>query len=330
MAAVEHGLRLTALRPIVPSLDDIYRTAVERPPVKPAGLKRKSIDRSATRRSAGMSAATAPTEADRRRRRPPAREAARPARRLAGHRGQGARRPPAERPVHRAAHRARPGGRDPALLRRRPDPRGGAAGERRPVDLPRPVHGIGSEDYPFLRVDSFVGVRGAAARPGLRLRRRSTASDPRARCRGCWPSRSIATTSSTASSPPGWRSSGSSCWRSSALIAGFGIFRLGIVPESGGGRPPRGLDRRDVRVRRAVAGVRAAAVRRSCRRAATSALIGFGIWFVLDDLRRPDPRHRRADRSRRCTGADHRGTDRQAQTQQFISRLAARARSTPT
>ena len=29
-AAVEHGLRLTALRPIVPSLDDIYRTALQR------------------------------------------------------------------------------------------------------------------------------------------------------------------------------------------------------------------------------------------------------------------------------------------------------------
>ena len=50
VAAVEKGLRLTALRPVVPSLDDIYRSAVERPPVKPAGLKRKSIDRSAARR----------------------------------------------------------------------------------------------------------------------------------------------------------------------------------------------------------------------------------------------------------------------------------------
>ena len=33
VAAVEHGLRLTALRPVVPSLDDIYRTALERPSV---------------------------------------------------------------------------------------------------------------------------------------------------------------------------------------------------------------------------------------------------------------------------------------------------------
>jgi hypothetical protein len=43
-AAVEHGLRLTALRPIVPSLDDIYRTALQRrasadhrPAADPAG-----------------------------------------------------------------------------------------------------------------------------------------------------------------------------------------------------------------------------------------------------------------------------------------------------
>jgi ABC-2 type transport system ATP-binding protein len=50
VAAVDKGLNLTALRPIVPSLDDIYRSAVERPPVKPAGLKRKSIDLTATRR----------------------------------------------------------------------------------------------------------------------------------------------------------------------------------------------------------------------------------------------------------------------------------------
>jgi ABC-2 type transport system ATP-binding protein len=50
VAAVDQGLRLTALRPLVPSLDDIYRTAVERPAVKPAGLKRKSVDRAAARR----------------------------------------------------------------------------------------------------------------------------------------------------------------------------------------------------------------------------------------------------------------------------------------
>ncbi len=47
VAAVDQGLNLTAIRPIVPSLDDIYRTAVERPPVKRTGIKRKSIDRTA-------------------------------------------------------------------------------------------------------------------------------------------------------------------------------------------------------------------------------------------------------------------------------------------
>ena len=35
VAAVEQGLRLTAIRPIVPSLDDIYRTAVEKRPTGP-------------------------------------------------------------------------------------------------------------------------------------------------------------------------------------------------------------------------------------------------------------------------------------------------------
>jgi hypothetical protein len=30
VAAVEHGLHLTTIRPIVPSLDDIYRSAVVR------------------------------------------------------------------------------------------------------------------------------------------------------------------------------------------------------------------------------------------------------------------------------------------------------------
>jgi ABC-2 type transport system ATP-binding protein len=50
VAAVDKRLGLTSLQPIVQSLDDIYRSAVERPPVKPAGLKRKSIDRTASRK----------------------------------------------------------------------------------------------------------------------------------------------------------------------------------------------------------------------------------------------------------------------------------------
>ncbi len=44
-AAVRERLRLTAIRPIVPSLDDIYRVAVERPLPKPKGVKRRGSKR---------------------------------------------------------------------------------------------------------------------------------------------------------------------------------------------------------------------------------------------------------------------------------------------
>ncbi len=45
VAAVEHGLRLTAILPVVPSLDDIYRIAVERPLPKRGGVKSKMARR---------------------------------------------------------------------------------------------------------------------------------------------------------------------------------------------------------------------------------------------------------------------------------------------
>ncbi len=45
VAAVEHELRLTAIRPIVPSLDEIYRHAVERPIPKRTGVKRRGTGR---------------------------------------------------------------------------------------------------------------------------------------------------------------------------------------------------------------------------------------------------------------------------------------------
>jgi ABC-2 type transport system ATP-binding protein len=45
-SAVEQGLHLTALRPIVPSLDDIYRAALARPVLKRVRIKPKSIRRS--------------------------------------------------------------------------------------------------------------------------------------------------------------------------------------------------------------------------------------------------------------------------------------------
>jgi ABC-2 type transport system ATP-binding protein len=50
VAAVEQGLHLTALRPVVPSLDEIYRVAIERPIPKRTGVKRRGSDRSMARR----------------------------------------------------------------------------------------------------------------------------------------------------------------------------------------------------------------------------------------------------------------------------------------
>jgi ABC-2 type transport system ATP-binding protein len=46
VAAVDKGLRLTAIRPVVPSLDEIYRQAVERPITKRTGVKRRGTGRS--------------------------------------------------------------------------------------------------------------------------------------------------------------------------------------------------------------------------------------------------------------------------------------------
>jgi ABC-2 type transport system ATP-binding protein len=64
VAAVEQGLGLTALRPIVPSLDDIYRVAVERPIPKRSGVKAKGKRRrDAAAAAAGTSAAETPGSA---------------------------------------------------------------------------------------------------------------------------------------------------------------------------------------------------------------------------------------------------------------------------
>lgn len=49
-SAVRNELRLNALHPVVPSLDDIYRTAVERPVVKRTGVKRRGSERAAAGR----------------------------------------------------------------------------------------------------------------------------------------------------------------------------------------------------------------------------------------------------------------------------------------
>jgi hypothetical protein len=48
LAAVQQHLRLTAIRPLVPSLDDIYRVAVERP------LPKRGIKGKGKRRRAAM------------------------------------------------------------------------------------------------------------------------------------------------------------------------------------------------------------------------------------------------------------------------------------
>ena len=50
MAAVSQRLHLTALRPVVPSLDEIYRIAIERPVVKRTGVKRRGARAAAERR----------------------------------------------------------------------------------------------------------------------------------------------------------------------------------------------------------------------------------------------------------------------------------------
>jgi len=55
---VEQGLRLTSLRPLVPSLDDIYRVAVERP------LPKRGVKVKGKRRRDAMAAAAAAAAGD--------------------------------------------------------------------------------------------------------------------------------------------------------------------------------------------------------------------------------------------------------------------------
>ena len=98
-----------------------------------------------------------------------------PAWRLARHRGQGARRPPAQRPVHRPADRPRPGGGDPALLRGGPDP-----ARRRPRRAARPR-------------SSWRCSR--SARRGTASSRSTRSSRSSRRCSG-WPSPSMRSTAS--------------------------------------------------------------------------------------------------------------------------------------
>ena len=178
---------------------------------------------------------------------------------------------------------------------------------------------IGSQDYTFLRVDSFVGDRRAAPRPGLRLRRHQ-----RRALRG------------DAATPAGaadlsrrrhqrqvrgraWRSSGSCCWRSSGSSPGSACSGSGSCRAGRGDRPPRGVDPRHVRLRRAVAGVRAAAVgARPARGDVRADRVRRLVPAVR--LRRPDRDHRGRAVSP-VTGATIDEQIGQAQTQQFITRL---------
>ena len=106
------------------------------------------------------------------RRRDAATGAARPALGLAGHRGQGVRRPPPERPVPRPAGRARAGRRRSRCTS--PPTRSAPWPRRRPAvpaDLPGPVHGrFAGRRHPARR--RLRRARGAAARARLRVRRR--------------------------------------------------------------------------------------------------------------------------------------------------------------
>ena len=152
----------------------------------PADRARRSTTSTGPRSSAADADATAEPPARRRRPRHerrdapasrhrraprPSAAATRSRGRLAGRRGQGVRRPPPERPVHRPAASSSGW------------PRPSRCTSRRTRSGPPPPHAsgapavflalftLGPQDIAILRVDTFVGDRGAAARARLRLRR---------------------------------------------------------------------------------------------------------------------------------------------------------------
>ena len=280
-AAVEHGLRLTALRPIVPSLDDIYRTALQRrgpPTASASGRGRPRV---------GGPPHDAPRPRPTRAPRPTTAEAVATAARARPAGGSSPRKEfgdhvlsvrfvvllivlglAAAIPLYFAADRIR------SLATAAVTPR-----ERPARGLPRAVHARAAGHRDPAR--STRSSRSSRRCSGWRSRSTpSTASAPRARCRACWPSRSTATTSSTASSPPAWRSSGwCSCrWCCSSRASGC----------SGSGSCPHGQE-----VVRLVAWVLATflyvalwlafglLLSVAIRRAATSALVGFGVWLLF-------------------------------------------------
>ena len=177
---------------------------------------------------------------------------------------------------------------------------------------------IGSQDYSFLRVDSFVAI--VAPLLGLAFAfdaingERSEGTLPRLLAQPIYRDDVI-----NGKFAAGLAVIGVVLVAVIGIIAGFGIFRLGIVPDS-------------EEVVRLVAWIAVTFVYVGLwlafglllsvvvRRAATSALIGFGIWFVLTifgglilDIigRAISP----------LTGSTLEEQIGQAQTQQFISRL---------
>ena len=177
---------------------------------------------------------------------------------------------------------------------------------------------VGSEDYAFLRVDSFVAI--VAPLLGLAFAfdaingERSEGTLPRLLAQPIYRDDVI-----NGKFAAGLAIIGVVLLAVIGIIAGYGIFRLGIIPES-------------EEVVRLVAWIAVTFVYVGLwlafglllsvlvRRAATSALVGFGIWFVLTifgglilDIiaRAVSP----------LTGSTIEEQIGQAQTQQFISRL---------
>ena len=129
-------------------------------------------------------------------------------------------------------------------------------------DLPARCSRIGSQDYTFLRVDSFVAI--VAPLLGLAFAfdaingERSEGTLPRLLAQPIYRDDVI-----NGKFVAGLAVIGVVLLAVIGIIAGLRHLPARDRARVGGGRPARGLDRRDVRVRRAVAGVRAAAVRRS-------------------------------------------------------------------
>ena len=191
------------------------------------------------------------------------------------------------------------------------------AGERVPAVF-LALFTIGSQDYAFLRVDSFVAI--VAPLLGLAFAfdaingERSEGTLPRLLAQPIYRDDVI-----NGKFAAGLAVIGVVLVAVIGIIAGYGIFRLGIVPES-------------EEIVRLVAWIVVTFVYVGLwlafglllsvlvRRAATSALIGFGVWFVLTifgglilDIiaRAVSP----------LTGSTIEEQIGQAQTQQFISRL---------